>query len=57
MKMQVTLPGDAGAVSKKLIPALGDMWANRADTKFPFGSLVPLWGRQGEYFSWVCLMQ
>lgn len=27
-------------------PALAAMQANRAETRFPFGSLVPLWGRQ-----------
>jgi len=49
VKMQVTLPGDAGGVSKKLIPAMRDMYSMRADTKFPFGSLTPLWGRQVPY--------
>jgi len=27
-------------------PALKEMRANAAETRFPFGSLVPLWGRQ-----------
>ncbi|KAL6075907.1 Mitochondrial carrier protein [Balamuthia mandrillaris] len=49
VKMQVTLPGDAGAVGTRMLPAMGQMYANRADTKFPFGSLTPLWGRQVPY--------
>jgi solute carrier family 25 phosphate transporter 3 len=49
VKMQVTLPGQPGSVGTKFLPALGAMWARRADTKFPFGSLVPLWGRQVPY--------
>jgi len=49
VKMQVTLPGQAGGVPAKFFPALSAMSANRADTKFPFGSLVPLWGRQFPY--------
>ena len=47
VRMQVTLPGDAGQVPKGLIPAFTALYANRKDTKFPFGSLYPLWGRQG----------
>ena len=49
VKMQVTLPGDAGQVPKQLLPALRAMQANAADTRFPFGSLIPLWGRQVPY--------
>jgi solute carrier family 25 phosphate transporter 3 len=49
VKMQVTLPGDAAVVPKNFFPALSYMSANAADTKFPFGSLVPLWGRQIPY--------
>jgi solute carrier family 25 phosphate transporter 3 len=30
-------------------PALTEMRANAAETRFPFGSLVPLWGRQIPY--------
>ena len=30
-------------------PALSKMWVERADTRFPFGSLPPLWGRQIPY--------
>ena len=46
VKMQVSLPGMKGSVSDKLIPAFRDMNARKAETKFPFGSLQPLWGRQ-----------
>jgi solute carrier family 25 phosphate transporter 3 len=49
VKMQVVLPGQTGGVPSQLFPALGQMWANRADTRFPFGSLKPLWGRQVPY--------
>jgi solute carrier family 25 phosphate transporter 3 len=49
VRMQVTLPGDAGSVPKSLIPAFSALYANRKDTKFPFGSLYPLWGRQGTF--------
>lgn len=49
VKMQVTLPGQPGGIPFKLIPGMTDMWARRAETKFPFGSLFPLWGRQVPY--------
>jgi len=49
VKMQVTLPGDEGGVPRQLIPAMREMAARSADTKFPFGSLTPLWGRQIPY--------
>jgi len=49
VKMQVTLPGQPGGVPKSIIPGMSDMWTRRADTRFPFGSLVPLWGRQVPY--------
>jgi len=49
VRMQVTLPGQAGGVPKTLLPALREMSARKADTRFPFGSLVPLWGRQIPY--------
>jgi len=49
VKMQVTLPGDAGQIPRQLFPALRAMQANAAETRFPFGSLVPLWGRQVPY--------
>jgi len=49
VRMQVTLPGDAGSVPKGLIPAMSALYANKKDTKFPFGSLYPLWGRQVPY--------
>jgi len=48
VKMQVPLPGDPGCPSK-LGPAFSWMSANAVETKFPFGSLVPLWGRQVPY--------
>lgn len=51
VKMQVTLPNAEGNtdVPRKLIPALQHMSKNAAETRFPFGSLVPLWGRQVPY--------
>jgi solute carrier family 25 (mitochondrial phosphate transporter), member 3 len=49
VKMQVTLPGQPGGVPTSIVAAMNDMYARRADTKFPFGSLVPLWGRQVPY--------
>lgn len=33
----------------RLGPALNEMRANAAETRYPFGSLVPLWGRQIPY--------
>ena len=47
--MQVTLPGDSGGISKSLVAGMRDMAARSADTKFPFGSLQPLWMRQIPY--------
>eukprot|EP01129_Flabellula_baltica_P001357 TRINITY_DN11237_c0_g1_i1.p1 TRINITY_DN11237_c0_g1~~TRINITY_DN11237_c0_g1_i1.p1 ORF type:complete len:308 (-),score=73.08 TRINITY_DN11237_c0_g1_i1:44-967(-) len=49
VKMQVQLPGSNGQVPMKLIPAMNYMSANSAETRFPFGSLKPLWGRQIPY--------
>merc|ERR1712183_842784 len=49
VKMQVTLPGQEGGVGNKLLPAMRAMSANKAETRFPFGSLTPLWGRQVPY--------
>jgi len=49
VKMQVTLPGQEGGVPKQLLPAMRAMSANKAETRFPFGSLTPLWGRQVPY--------
>jgi len=43
VKMQVTLPGSKGAVSDNLLQAFRDMSARKAETKFPYGSLQPLW--------------
>ena len=52
VRMQVTLPNADGtsSVPRQLIPAMQHMSKNAAETRFPFGSLVPLWGRQG----WCC---
>jgi len=44
VKMQTT-----SGYPTSLSAALNLMNANRADTKFPFGSLKPLWGRQIPY--------
>jgi solute carrier family 25 phosphate transporter 3 len=49
VKMQVSLPGSDAPFPSKFGPALAAMNANRADTRFPFGSLYPLWGRQIPY--------
>eukprot|EP00485_Elphidium_margaritaceum_P020567 CAMPEP_0202726314 /NCGR_PEP_ID=MMETSP1385-20130828/184549_1 /ASSEMBLY_ACC=CAM_ASM_000861 /TAXON_ID=933848 /ORGANISM="Elphidium margaritaceum" /LENGTH=356 /DNA_ID=CAMNT_0049392533 /DNA_START=92 /DNA_END=1162 /DNA_ORIENTATION=+ len=49
VKMQVTLAGQEGSIPHKLLPGMSAMMARRADTRFPFGSLVPLWGRQVPY--------
>jgi len=49
VKMQVTLPGESGGISKSLVAGMRDMSARSADTKFPFGSLQPLWMRQIPY--------
>merc|ERR1712087_1067956 len=49
VKMQVTLPGQSGQVPGGMLAAMAHMNANKAATKFPFGSLVPLWGRQVPY--------
>jgi len=49
VKMQVTLPGTPGAVPPNFLGAISAMNANKAETKFPFGSLYPLWGRQVPY--------
>lgn len=49
VKMQVTLTGEPGGVPSKLLPAMKEMNRMKVDTKFPFGSLVPLWGRQIPY--------
>jgi len=38
-----------GTWPTSLAPATSQMYAQRADTRFPFGSLVPLWSRQIPY--------
>lgn len=48
VKMQINLPGDA-PFPKSIGAAMSHMYANKAETKFPFGSLGPLWGRQVPY--------
>jgi solute carrier family 25 phosphate transporter 3 len=49
VKMQVTLPGQQGGLPSKFLPAFSEMSARKAETRFPFGSLYPLWGRQVPY--------
>merc|ERR1711907_314373 len=49
VKMQLSLPGSSEPVPRNLIPAMQYMSKNAADTRFPFGSLIPLWGRQVPY--------
>jgi len=49
VKMQVTLPTDPNPFPSKFGQAFSLMRANAAETKFPFGSLYPLWGRQIPY--------
>eukprot|EP01111_Echinosteliopsis_oligospora_P005541 TRINITY_DN1893_c0_g1_i1.p1 TRINITY_DN1893_c0_g1~~TRINITY_DN1893_c0_g1_i1.p1 ORF type:complete len:320 (-),score=94.44 TRINITY_DN1893_c0_g1_i1:49-1008(-) len=39
----------AGSFPTSFFPALAQMSANRAETRFPYGSLVPLWSRQIPY--------
>jgi len=39
----------SGTFPTALVPALAEMRANAAETRFPFGSLVPLWSRQIPY--------
>ena len=49
VKMQVTLPGQATGFPYQMMPAMREMSARSAETKFPFGSLYPLWGRQAPH--------
>lgn len=49
VKMQVSLPGEATKFPSRFFPALAEMNRTKAETKFPFGSLTPLWGRQVPY--------
>jgi len=49
VKMQVTLPGEPGAIPTRMVAGMKDMSARSVETGFPFKSLVPLWGRQVPY--------
>jgi solute carrier family 25 phosphate transporter 3 len=49
VKMQLTLPEQTDGIPQKMIPAMREMQSRAAETKFPFGSLYPLWGRQVPY--------
>lgn len=49
VKMQVSLPGTTPAFPGTMMAAMSEMNKTKADTKFPFGSLSPLWGRQVPY--------
>jgi len=49
VKMQVTLPGEPGAIPTRMVAGMRDMSARSVETGFPFKSLVPLWGRQVPY--------
>jgi solute carrier family 25 phosphate transporter 3 len=51
VKMQVALPGtaEAAALPTGMIGVMKAMSADKANTRFPFGSLYPLWGRQVPY--------
>jgi solute carrier family 25 phosphate transporter 3 len=46
VRVQTAKPG---AWPTSLIPATSQMWTQRADTSWPFGSVTPLWGRQIPY--------
>lgn len=46
VKVQTAPPG---TFPTAFLPALKEMSAKRADTRFPFGSLAPLWSRQIPY--------
>ena len=51
VKMQVALPGtaEAAALPSGMAGVMRSMLADKANTRFPFGSLGPLWGRQVPY--------
>jgi len=46
VRIQISKPG---TFPTAFLPALNYMRANSADTRFPFGSVKPLWGRQIPY--------
>jgi solute carrier family 25 (mitochondrial phosphate transporter), member 3 len=49
VRMQVILPGQPGGIPHTLFSGLREMYIRRSETRFPYGSLVPLWGRQVPY--------
>lgn len=51
VKMQVALPGtaEAEALPSGMLAVMRAMSADKVNTRFPFGSLGPLWGRQVPY--------
>jgi len=51
VKMQVALPGsaEATALPTGMLGVMRAMSADKVNTRFPFGSLYPLWGRQVPY--------
>lgn len=50
VKMQVSLPKNGELTfPRSFFPAVAEMQRLKADTRFPFGSLVPLWSRQIPY--------
>lgn len=49
VKMQVELPPGVEYRTGGVFAALAKMNATKAETRFPFGSLKPLWGRQIPY--------
>lgn len=50
VRMQIQLPAATpGPVPAGLISAMSWMSANKLETRYPFGSLQPLWGRQVPY--------
>jgi len=46
VKVQTAKPG---TWPTGLVPATSQMWSQRKDTSWPFGSVAPLWGRQIPY--------
>lgn len=46
VKVQTSVPG---TFPTKLIPATSEMYRERTNTRFPYGSIIPLWSRQIPY--------